>query len=405
MSLIAGLLTLQTAQTNDLVGEFQEAVLVRNSKGMNSGSTLFGLMSRLKAEPADNIEFNWWERDPVKRDIYSNAAFANPATTTLTFDDNAASPGNVFQILATGTIIKNDRTSELIRVTVDPTTSSVTVARGQGGTTAAAILDNDLWTIIGVAKDEGANATRASYEEPSLNTNYIQTYNSSVYITNAFKNSVLRTDLEGPLRERRIQALEKIANDIELSFLFGKRDRQNGTNGYIYTTGGIQDVIDRAGLTANALNGLSGTGVTLTVFKAWLASFMVYGSDAKLAFCGPQAYSVISDYANAGANGFRIMNQSTVFGLNITEILTPFGVLGLAFHPLLKNASAYNDWMVVVDLAHIVQKTYEPLFLEPNIQTPGQDSYQEQYRAKLGMKVKFPQAHGYAYNLQLITAG
>lgn len=403
MSLIAGLLTLQTAQTNDLVGEFQEAILVRNSKGMNSGSTLFGLMSRLKAEPADNVEYNWWERDPVKRNIYSTAAFLS-TDTVLTFDDGATTPASVYQILATGQILKNDRTSELVRVTVDPTSASVTVARAQAGTTAAAINDNDLWTIITLAKDEGANATRASYEEPSLNTNYIQTFNSSVYLTNAFKNSVLRTDLEGPLRDRRIQALEKIANDVELAFLFGKRDRQNGTNGYIYSTGGIQDVVDRSGLTSNALNGLGGTGVTLAVFKTWLQSFMVYGSDAKLAFCGPQAYSVISDYANAGANGFRIMNQATVFGLNITEILTPFGVLGLAFHPLLKNAAAYNDWMVVVDLAHIVQKTYEPLFLEPNIQTPGQDSYQEQYRAKLGMKVKFPQAHGYAYNLSLITA-
>lgn len=402
MSAISGLLTLSNAQTNDLVGEYQEAVLVRNSKGMNAGSTLFGFMSRLKAEPADNIEYNWWERDPVRRDIYANGAQSS-GSTTLVVDDNAtANP--VYNILATGTILKNDRTNELLRVTVDPTTASVTVARGQGGTTAAAINDNDLFTIIGVGKDEGANATRSSYEEPSLNTNFIQTYNSSVYLTNAFKNSVLRTDLEGPLRERRIQALEKIANDIELSFLFGKKDRQNGSNGYAYYTGGIQDVVDRAGLTANALNGLSGTGVTLAVFKTWLQSFMVYGSDAKLAFCGPQAYSVISDYANAGSNGFRIMNQETVFGLNITNILTPFGVLGLAFHPLLKNASAYNDWMVVVDLAHIVQKTYEPLFLEPNIQTPGQDSYQEQYRAKLGVKVKFPQAHGYAYNLQLVTA-
>lgn len=401
MSLIAGLLSLQTAQTNDLVGEYQEAILVRNSKGMNSGSTLFGLMSRLKAEPADNIEFNWWERDPVRRDIYASASALSGATT-INFDDGSGNA--VYPILATGAILKNDRTSELVRVTADPTSGAVTVARAQGGTSAAAVNDDDLFTILSIAKDEGSNPVRAAYEEPSLNTNYIQTFNSSVYLTNAFKASVMRTDLEGPLRDRRIQALEKIANDIELAFLFGKRDRQNGTNGYIHTTGGIQDVIDRASLTTNALNGNGNSGATIANFNAWLESFMVYGSDAKLAFCGPKAYSTVTHFANLATNGFRIQNQETVFGLNITEILTPFGVLGLAFHPLMKNASAYNDWMVAVDLAHVVQKTYEPLFLEPNIQTPGQDSYQEQYRAKLGMKVKFPQAHGYAYNLSLLNA-
>ncbi len=318
-------------------------------------------------------------------------------------DDGAAV--DVFQLLATGSILKIERTGEFVRVSADPTTSTIAVVRAQAGTSAAAILDNDVLSLITLAKDEGANAVRSVYEEPSLTTNYIQTFNSSVYLTNAFKNSVLRTDLEGPLRERRIQALEKIANDVELALLIGKRDRKSGTNGYIYSTGGIVDTIDRAGLTGNALNGLTGTGVALSVVKTWLQSFMVYGSDAKLAFCGPLAYATFSDFANSASNGFRIMNQETVFGMNITEIITPYGVLNLAFHPLMKNLVSYNDWMIVVDLMHVVQKTYEPLFLEPNIQTPGQDSYQEQYRAKLGLKVKFPQAHGYAYGLQKIVAG
>ena len=59
----------------------------------------------------------------------------------------------------------------------------------------------------------------------------------------------------------------------------------------------------------------------------------------------------------------------------------------------------------MVDLQLIKQKVMEPLFLEPNIQLPGQDSYQEQFRAKLGLKLKFPAAFGYAYNLQKIYAG
>jgi hypothetical protein len=45
----------------------------------------------------------------------------------------------------------------------------------------------------------------------------------------------------------------------------------------------------------------------------------------------------------------------------------------------------------------------EPLFLEPNIQTPGQDSYKEQFRAKLGLKLRFANAFGYAQSLQKIT--
>lgn len=185
MSAVAGLLSsANIGTTNDLVGEFQETIFVRNSKGMNVGSTLFGLMAKLKTEPADNIEFNWFERDPVKRVVYVASNHADTGTDT----------------------------------------------------------------------------------------------------------SIVVTD----------------------------------------TSGG--------------------------------------------------AYS------------------------GITTVNTPFGELSLAFHPLLKEIPQLNGWMFVVDLPLLVQKVFEPLFLEPDIQLPGQDAYQEQYRAKLGLKLKFAQAFGVAQNLSSIVA-
>lgn len=404
MSAVAGLLSVQSAQTNDLVGEFQETIFIRNSKGIGSGSTLFALMARLAVEQADNTEFNWWERDPVRKTLYSNAA-ATDVATTLTFDDGSGNA--VWQLLAAGHVLRNDNTGEYVLVTATPSDANVTVKRdfanGPGDTTGVAITDNDVWTIITLGKDEGALPTRASYEEPELNTNYIQTFNSTVEVTNAFKGSVLRTDIDGPLRDRRIQALERISRDIEMAFLMGVKMRNTGTNGYEYFTGGIYDTLNQAGLTDNILNGNGGTGVTLAVVNAWLESFMTVGSEAKLALCGPKAYRVFSDFANSATNGYRIMQSETVFGMHIVTINTPFGELSLAYHPLLREATALNDWMFVVDLQLLVQKSFEPLFLEPNIQTPGQDSYKEQYRAKLGLKQRFPNAFGVAYDFSKMT--
>lgn len=399
MANIAGLLSTTNAQASDLVGEWQEEILVRNSKGYNVGSTLFGLMSQLKNEPADNTTFNWWERDPVRLNYYSNAAF-NSSVTTLTFDDGAAV--DVFQLLSQNVILLNDRTAEMVRITADPTTASVAVARGALGTTAAAINDNDLWTLITAAQDEGADPRRSAYEEPTSFSNYIQTYDESLFITNAFKNNVLRTDALGPLPERRLQALERVTKRIELSYFLGNKGTVTGANGTIYYTGGIKNAIDVGGFTANALNGNGGTGVALDPFYTWMESFMTVGSDTKLAFCGTKAYSALNKYCSNNSAGFRIMNQETVFGLNITNILTPFGELGLCFHPLFRDAIAFQTWMFVVDLQLIVQKVQEPLFLEGNIQLPGQASYKEQFRAMLGLKLKFPQAFGYAYNLSKI---
>jgi hypothetical protein len=421
MSAVSGLLSLGSQiaggtgyNSDEWVSEFQDTILVRNARGLNAGTSLFGLMSKLKNEPTETLEFKWFERDPVTREIFianSGTAYTD-ATTTIVVDNNDASPAPVGGLVQKGTILRTS-SGELIRVTqvTDASTyTTLSVERGFASTAASAtgVLNNNTLVIVTLGQGEGASPVSPVYEAPTTMTNYIQTFNSAVHITNAFKASKLRTDIEGPLRERRVQALERIARDIELAYFFGKKAYSttsiNGS-GRAYYTGGIVSSVDQIGTNpSQALNGNGSSGVALATLNDWLASFLTLGSDAKLAFCGPKAYAAISNFANSASNGFRITSQETVFGMNITSINTPFGELSLAMHPLFKEVGSYNDWMVVVDLALIVQKVMEPLFLEPNIQTPGSDSYQEQFRAKYGLKLKFAEAFGYAYNLSKITA-
>lgn len=400
MSAIAGLLSLRVGPgTEEWVSEYQESILVRNSKGLNVGTTLFGLMSRLKNEPAETTEYKWFERDPVTRVVYTNGGLLLVGSTDLTFDDGA---GNAVDgIVQVGVILRNDRTNELVRVTARVSATVFTVERAFSGA-AAALQDNDVWVVITLGKDEGATPTTPVFETASVLENYVQTFNSTVELANAFKGSQLRTDIEGPLRERRIQALERISRDIEFALLLGVKARKTGTNGYQYFTGGLKAAVDQVGA-SNILNGNAGAGTAIANVQSWLSSFMTVGSEAKLALCGPSAYAAISYYANQATNGFRITGQENVYGMNITMIQTPFGELDLTLHPLLKEVSVFNDWIFVADLGLLVQKTMEPLFLEPNIQTPGQDAYKEQFRAKLGLKLKFAQAFGYAYDFSKIN--
>jgi hypothetical protein len=369
-------------------------------------------MSKLRNEPAETTEYKWFERDPVTREVFiDNASTAYTSATTSIVVDNGADD-QVNGIVQVGAILRTS-SGELMRVsavTTGSTETTLTVTRGFGSTTASAtgVANNDTLVIVTLGKDEGASPINPVYETPSTLVNYVQTFNSAVHLTNAFKASKLRTDIEGPLRERRVQALERIARDIELAYFFGRKAANgyvSGTNGRVWYTGGVVEAVDNIGGTvAQKLNGNAGSGVALATFNEWLSSFLTLGSDAKLAFCGPKAYAAMSNFANSASNGFRITGQETVFGMNITTINTPFGELSLAMHPLFKEIGSYNDWMIIVDLALIVQKVMEPLFLEPNIQTPGSDSYMEQFRAKYGLKLKFAEAFGYAYGLQKINA-
>lgn len=407
MSAISGILALDNYTSGEeWVSEYQDTILVRNSKGMNAGATLFGLMSKLAKEQAETTEYKWFERDPATREVYAAADVAT-TVTTLTLDDGSGN--SVYGLVQVGTILKNPTTGEGVRVT-DYTGGNYTIEREFFGTDpggADSIADNERLVIVTLGKDEGANPAVAVYENPEVLWNYIQTFNATSELSNAFKGSKLRTDAEGPIKTRRVQALERIARDIEMSYFFGTRARKAGTNGYQYFTGGIVASIDTAvagGAADLSLDGNAGSGVTLANFKAWLERFMTVGSDAKLAFCGPQSYSALSNFANSESNGFRITGSENIFGMNIQTILTPFGEINLAMHPLFKEVTEYNDWMVVCDLPLLVQKTMEPLFLETNIQSPGQDAYKEQFRAKYGLKMKFAEAFGYAFDLQQINA-
>lgn len=403
---VAGFLGNSTADTNDFVGEWQQFVLHRNGKGMNSGSTLFALMSRLTNEEADSQIYNWWEKDPVRRVFYSTASRTD-SDTTISFDDNASSPAtDIWVFLAANAILLNDRTGERIRVVTAPTTTTVTITRGVQGTSAAAVNNNDAWTLITLAKANGAIPVRSSYAQPTSYQNYIQTFNATASLENAYKAGILRTGLEGPMMEAKLDALERVANDIELAYFMGNKELATLTEGSTYYTGGLRNAIDTAGLTANALNGNDTAGVTLSAFSAWVESFMIKGSDVKIAFCGPKAYSAISRYANSNAGGYRTTDNSiSVFGMNIESIKTPFGELSLASHPLFSTIDTLNDWAFVVDLKLIVQKILEPLFFQEYEPTNGQDAWQGQFRAKLGLKQKFPAAFGYAYNFSQINAG
>lgn len=423
MGAVAGFLSSADATTNDLAGEWMDEILVRQGKSANMKATLFALMSHLTIEETDNLTFNWWERDPVRRTFYSAGA-ENSSDTTFVFTDVAAAAhdgsttGIVWQLLKAGMILLNDTTGEYVRVTATPTTANVTVSRAFGydattgaGGVGASVTTSHIWTLVSLGKAEGANPVEARYEQPSSYLNYIQTFNSYVSLTNAYKAGVLRTDQEGPKAQLISQALEQICNDIEFAFFLNPK----ATTGTTYYTGGLKEALDVAAtadtrLTDNILNGNGSSGVTLDALLLWIESFMTSGSDTKIAFGGAKAFGALSRYANSAAGGFRIMQPtnsesevSKKFGLNLTVINTPNGELSLCQHPLFKNTAAYNDWMFVVDLQLLKMKSMEPLFYEDNIQLPGQDSYAGQFRSKLGLKQQFPGAFGYAYDLQSIN--
>lgn len=411
---IANLLTSSNANPTDLVGEWMPGVLVRQGKSANFGSVLFGLFNKLKVDVkvALNGQFNWWERDPVRSNFISDAS-ASATATALTFDDGNGNP--VVALLSQGSVLYNGRTGEFVKVAQDPTgnltTTPVFVVRdfNNTGVTGVAVNDGDTWSRVTEGSLEGSAPRRAAYEQPSNYYNLIQTFKESAYLSNYYNAGQLRSDLSGPRNQAVDYALESICNQIEKALLFGPRVLGNATQEQY--TGGITTAIDYAitqdsNLSNTKLNGNGTAGVSLQSLLDWLNSFMVNGSDAKLLMCGNLAYSALSSFANSAQAGFRILNNDDDhrFGLNLTEIQTPFGKASLAMHPLMKNDLNYQSTIVAADLALLTLKQMEKLHYQEFEPTNGTDAYQGQFRAKLGLMQQYIGAFGYAYGFQKINA-
>lgn len=410
MSAVANLLTSQNANPTDLVGEWMQGILVRQGKSANFGSVLLGFFAKLKAETALNGTYNWWERDPVRSNFYSTTT-ATSTQTFLEWYDGVSQP--VVALLAAGSILWNARTGEYVRVAVDPptnlTTTQVSVVRDcfNTGVTGVAVNMNDIWSRVTEGAVEGSAPRRAAYEQPTNYINYIQTFKSSCFLSNYYAAGQVRTNMEGPKQDAKVYSLEQVVNQIEKGFLFGQAAAATATSQQY--TGGITNAIDTAivsnsSLSVNKLNGNGTAGVSLASLLAWLNAFMVNGSEAKLLMCGNLAYSALSSFANSAQAGFRIMNDNNqVFGLNLTEIQTPFGKCSLAMHPLMKNDLNYQNYIVAVDLGLVKMKVMEKLHYQEFEPTNGTDAYQGQFRAKLGIMQQFIGAFGYAYGFQQIN--
>jgi len=413
MAAVANLLTSSNASASDLVGEWMPGIFVKRGRSAGLGSVLYGFFAKLRVQRALNGVFNSFERDPVRSNFYSAAGTATSTTaTTLLFDDGAG--GQVVDLLAKGTILKNGTTGEHIRVAADPTTSTiatpVSVVRNVfgDGITGSAVAENEVWSRITEGALEGASPRRAAYEQPNIVTNYIQTLKSSVFLSNYYDANQVRSNMEGPRKDAVNYSLEQIVNQIEKALLVGQRAA--GTASMEQLTGGITWAIDAA-ITANSalsgikLNGLTTTGVSLTAFLTWLESFMINGSEAKLAICGDLAYSALSRYAINGTNGFRILNSdnSDKIGLSLTEVQTPSGLLTMCRHPLLMKDTNFRKHMIVVDLGLVSLKVMEKLHFQEFEPTNGTDAYQGQFRTKVGLQMNFAEAFGYAYDLQQIN--
>lgn len=362
MSGVAGLRGTGDWGTDERPKNFRESILFFSPNG---DAPIFAMSSKAGKKSVDDPEFSWWAESNNLFRLQIAGALSS-SDTTFTVDSADPTSSTMTALYGTAThlkggdlllVEKTDQVSfdnEIVRVDSVLSDTQFTVVRGQAGTTAASISNDDWLTLIGSAYAEGTAAPSATSKNPVKFTNYIQIFKDSYEITGTADMTKARTGSAWSNDKKR--KMFKHSADIEWAIMFGISNESTGDNNKpLRFMGGLREQIPQATPANGGRTTVFGAAVTGATFMDAVApvfDFDLGGGDTRIGYCGNTARIEMGKVIQA-ETGIRMELGSTIklWGQNFQEFITPMGRLLLKSHPLLSRHPRYQSSMFIVDYA------------------------------------------------------
>jgi hypothetical protein len=348
-----------------------------------SAAPLTTITKRLASKPAVDPLFSWLNDELDSRFAVVNGGQSS-TQNPITVDDSTIIPEH--------SLVKVPRTGELIYVSTKASDTTFAASRGYGGTTAAALLDDDPLYLIGVADEENSTSEVATSSNPTKVDNYTQIFKKSVQASGSWLSSSNITNTHDWSHQRKKQAIEHLV-DIELAFLFGAASTVAGTDGPRRTTGGVLSFATQNNQDA------AGT-LTEAEWETFLRTLFRYGSQKKVVFASPLVISVL----NAFSSGKLVTSVGDeTYGVKVMNLVSAHGEVTLVKHNLLQGA-VYGGYAIALDfgkgdLAYRFLNGSGPggsrdTKLFTNRQAPDLDGRKDEWITEAGLQFGLPKVHG-----------
>lgn len=206
----------------------------------------------------DGYKMGWLDAQVSAQGDTVNGAVTDSATSIIVDD------ASKFRV---GMLVAAEGSDEVIQVTaVNTGTNTLTVVRGVGGTTAAAIADNAKLTVDSTSREENSVGQDDNIYQPESVENFFQTMDTQITLSRRALATLQygnTNDLSFQVSER----LRQLTTQMDRALVRGRR-LQNTIGGDSYTyAGGLKFYMDQAGaiktdaaggaLTLDAINALN----------------------------------------------------------------------------------------------------------------------------------------------------
>jgi len=242
--------------------------------------------------------------------VFALTATANSATNVTSLkvaDGNMVQPGH---ILLSGT--------ELLWVSAN-SNGVLTVTRSLGDSTMVTLATNASFSIVGMARLEGADSDPIGYTDLSTNSNYTQIFHKEIKQTGTAPYQD-RWGMTDQMQYESAKSIPEMMRLIERTLQYGKRAAGSTTTPRMM--GGYQEFI-----TTNKASGANMSVSSLIPGIIEDAVELIYnagGAGDFLAIVNPATYQKIKN-AYDSSSYVRYAPEQNRFGTLVDRIVTPFG--------------------------------------------------------------------------------
>lgn len=242
--------------------------------------------------------------------VFALTATANSATNVTSLkvaDGNMVQPGH---ILLTGT--------ELLWVSAN-SSGTLTVTRSLGSSTMVTLATDASFSIVGMARLEGADSDPIGYTDLSTNSNYTQIFHKEIKQTGTAPYQD-RWGMTDQMQYESAKSIPEMMRLIERTLQYGKRAAGSTTTPRMM--GGYQEFI-----TTNKASGANMSVSSLIPGIIEDAVELIYNAGGAGDFLGivnPATYQKIKN-AYDSSSYVRYAPEQNRFGTLVDRIVTPFG--------------------------------------------------------------------------------
>ena len=401
----------------------------------NGSMPLTAIMSKMKSEKTDDPQYYWWTKTLPNQAATVTGVYTDSGMLTAYTSGGVAGTALYIKMAAASiihfrighTVVLRDASdytvdvvAKVTAVTANGSSSSIAVKLLEADDNSSYshdLSDCDTVLVIGNMNAEGAAMPNAIAYDPTKLYNYTQIFRTPLSITRTARKTKLRTGDQ--YKEAKREALELHGIEMEKAFLFGIPYEGTGDNGkpermteglipHIKTNNSSCVSDFQLNASYHGKNWLDDGGGE-DFLMAYLEVLFRYGRQEKLAICGSGALLGINKLAQANGH-FTMTSATKSYGINVTEWVTPFGVMYLKTHPLFNVETTLRNSMVILEPENCVYRYIDDTQFfgegEAKQAAPGTnggriDGTQEEYLTECGLEYHHPYTAGFLIGIGL----